>query len=40
MGLDDWARAVQIAHQFKQKSLSKAIVIAVRKTYVDSVLKK
>jgi len=38
--LDDWVRAVELAKRFKQKSLSKAIAIAVRKSYVEFVLKK
>jgi len=40
MSLDDWARTLQLAKKYNQKSLSKAIAIAVRKSYVDCVLKK
>jgi len=40
MGLDDWARTVELAKRFKQKSLSKAIAIAIRKAYVDYVIKR
>jgi len=40
MSLDDWARAVSIAKKYNQKSLSKVMAIAIRRVYVDSVLKK
>jgi len=40
MGLDDWARTLELAKRFKQKSLSKAIAIAIRKSYVEYVIKR
>lgn len=40
MGLDDWARTVELATRFKQKSLSKAIVIAIRKAHMMYVIEK
>ena len=40
MPLDYWAMATELCQMFKQKSLSKAIMIAIRKEYIASVLKK